>query len=100
MAKGTNVKPVGGYILVKPEAEEEKTASGLIIQTSGKEKPQRGKIISLGTGKLDTAGKSIPWNVKVDDTILFKKYSPEEIEIDGVEYLIMQETDILAVVTA
>jgi chaperonin GroES len=98
MAKAINVQPIGGYILVKPEQEEEKTASGLIIQTEKNEKPQRGEIITLGTGKLDDNGKQIPWNVKVGDTVIFKKYSPEEMEINGEEYLLMQESDILAVV--
>lgn len=99
MAKDISIKPIGGYILVKPQEEEEKTASGLIIQTSGKgEKPQRGSVEALGTGKLDENGKMIAWNVKKGDVVLFKKYSPEEIEIDGKQYLIMQESDILAVV--
>jgi chaperonin GroES len=96
--KNVGIKPVGGYILVKPQPEEEKTASGLIIQTSGKgERPQKGKIVALGTGKLDENGKIIPFNVKIGDVVMFKKYSPEEIEIDGEEYLIMQESDILAI---
>ncbi|BCX13768.1 MAG: 10 kDa chaperonin [Candidatus Dojkabacteria bacterium] len=96
--QSVGIKPIGGYILVKPQAEEEKTASGLIIQTSGKgERPQRGEIIALGTGKLDENGKVIPFNVKVGDMVMFKKYSPEEVEIDGEEYLIMQESDILAI---
>ncbi|GIW58884.1 MAG: 10 kDa chaperonin [Candidatus Dojkabacteria bacterium] len=96
--QSVGIKPIGGYILVKPQAEEEKTASGLIIQTSGKgERPQRGEVIALGTGRLDENGKVIPFNVKVGDMVMFKKYSPEEVEIDGEEYLIMQESDILAI---
>lgn len=99
MAKASGIKPIGGYILVKPHEEEEKTASGLIVQTSGQgEKPQKGEIVSLGTGKLDSNGKEIAWNVKKGDVVLFKKYSPEEFEIDGENYLIMQEADILAVI--
>lgn len=98
MAKASKIKPVGGFILVKPAKEEEKTSSGLIIQTSSKgEKPQKGEIVSLGTGKLDKDGKTLAWNVKVGDIILFKKYSPEEIEIEGEEYLIMKEEDVLAI---
>jgi chaperonin GroES len=97
MAK-LSIKPIGEYILVKPSKEEEKTASGLILQTSGKgERPQKGEIAALGSGKLNEKGEIIPFNVKVGDTIFFKKYSPEEIEIDGQTYLIMKETDILGI---
>lgn len=99
MAKADKLQPVGGYILVKPADEEEKTASGLIIQSSGKgEKPQRGEIIALGTGLLDEDGEVIPFNVKVGQNVLFKKYAPEEVEIEGEEYLLMLEKDILAIV--
>lgn len=98
MAK-TKIKPVGGNILVEPAKEEEKTASGLIVQTSGAgEKPQKGKIIALGTGAKDADGKDIEFNVKVGDVVLFKKYSPEDIEIDGESYLIMKEADILGII--
>jgi chaperonin GroES len=94
----SKVVPVGAHILVKPVKEEEKTASGLIIQTSGKgERPQRGEIVSLGTGGKDDKGNEINFNVKVGDIVLFKKYSPEEVEVDGINYLIMKESDILAV---
>jgi len=99
MAKESKIKPIGGNILVKPVKEEEKTASGLIIQSSGKgERPQRGEIVALGTGLIGDDGKVVPFNVKVGDVVLFKKYSPEEIELDGEEYLIMKESDILAIV--
>lgn len=92
------VSPLGGRVLVKPLEEEEVTASGLIIpDTADKEKPQQGEVIALGTGKLTEDGKKVPFNVKVGDKIVFKKYSPDEIEVDGVEYLIMEEDDILAV---
>lgn len=95
----TTLKPVGEYILVEPQAEEEKTASGLLIQTSQKaERPQRGKITALGTGKRDEDGKLIPFNVEVGQEVLFKKYSPEDIEIEGKSYLLMKESDILAVI--
>lgn len=98
MAAKLNLKPVGGNILVKPLEAEETTKSGLIVQTSGKgERPQKGKIVALGTGAIDESGKKIAFNVKVGDEVMFKKYSPEEVEIDGEEYLIMKEVDILAV---
>lgn len=93
------ITPVGANILVKPVKEEEKTASGLIVQSSSKgERPQKGEVVSLGTGGTDEHGNKITFNVKVKDVVLFKKYSPEEIEIDGEEYLIMKEADILAIV--
>jgi len=96
----SKIKPVGGYILVKPETER-KTAGGIVLpDTVDKEKPQRGKIVALGTGKLDDKGKKIPFNVKVGDTVLFKKYSPDEIEIDDEDYLIMEENDILAIIVS
>jgi chaperonin GroES len=93
------IKPIGGNILVEPMQEEETTASGLILQTSGKgERPQKGKIVALGTGAKDDSGKVVAFNVEVGQTVLFKKYSPEEVEIDGKEYLIMTEKDILGVI--
>jgi chaperonin GroES len=99
MAKKLSIKPIGGNILVKPLQEEEKTASGLIVQTSGKgERPQKGEVIALGTGAQDDSGKKIPFNLKIGDKVMFKKYSPEEVEIDGEEFLIMKELDILAVI--
>lgn len=98
--KSLKLRPVGEYILVKPLEEEEKTASGLIVQTSGKgERPQKGEIIALGTGKKDENGKLIKFSEGMEEGIkvIFKKYSPEEIEIDGEKYLLMKEGDILAV---
>lgn len=93
------LKPIGGNILVQVE-KEVKTASGIVLPDSvEKEKPQRGKVIALGTGKLNEDGDVLPFNVKVGDEVIFKKYSPDEIEVDGEEYLIMDETDVLAVVT-
>lgn len=100
MAKSPKIKPIGGNILVKPAKEEETTASGLIMQTSGKgERPQKGEIVALGTGLIDEKGTTVGFNVKVGDIVLFKKYSPEEIEFDGEDYLIMKEADLLAVLS-
>ncbi len=100
MAKSKiNVKPMGGRILVLPIEEEEKTESGLIIpDTAEKEKPQQGEVVALGTGKVTEEGKKVDFQVKKGDKILFKKYAPDEIEIGGVEYLVVDESDILAVV--
>lgn len=93
------IKPIGANILVKPEAPEEVTKSGLVIasSSSSNDRPQRGEIIAVGTGKLDEKGNKLPFNVEVGQKIVFKKYSPDEIELDGAKYLIMQEEDVLAV---
>ena len=93
------ITPVGEYILVKPHKEEETTASGLILQTSGKgEKPQKGEIIALGSGRLSEDGERLPFSVQVGQIVLFKKYAPEEFEIDGETFLLMKEQDILAII--
>lgn len=97
--KKESVKPLGGHILVKPLEEDKTTASGIVLpDTVDKEKPQKGKIIALGTGKVTDDGKKIAFNVKVGDVVIFKKYSPDEIEIEDEDYLIMTEEDVLAVV--
>lgn len=99
MSAKTKIKPLGGNILVEAVSEESKTASGIVLpDTVDKEKPQKGKIIALGTGKVADNGTKIPFNVKVGDIVIFKKYSPDEIEIDETEYLIMNEDDILAII--
>ena len=84
--------------MVKRVAEEEKTKGGIIIPDTAKEKPQEGKVVAVGKGKLGENGKIIPLDVKVNDRILFGKYSGSEINIDGEEHLIMREEDILGVI--
>ncbi len=88
-----NIKPLADRVLVQPAAAEEKTASGIIIPDTAKEKPQKGQVIAVGTGKKDE-----PLTVKVGDQILYGKYAGTEITVDGKEYLIMRESDIFAVV--
>lgn len=88
-----NFKPLADRVLVEPAAAEEKTASGIIIPDTAKEKPQQGKIIAIGTGKKDE-----PINVKVGDQVLYGKYSGTEVTIEGKEYLIMKESDIYGVI--
>jgi len=100
MSKKVNIKPLGGNVLIKTLENDKKTASGIVLpDTAEKERKQKGSVVALGTGKLDKDGKKIPFNVSVGDIVVFKKYSPEEIEVDGVEYLIMDENDLLAVVS-
>ena len=92
------VKPLADRVLVKPQEEAEVKKGGIIIPDTAKEKPQQGKIIAVGPGKLSETGQRIAPEVKKGDVILYGKYSGTEVTIDGEEYLIMRESDILAVV--
>jgi len=87
-----SIKPLADRVLVEPAAAEEKTASGIIIPDTAKEKPQKGNVIAVGNGKKDE-----PLTVKVGDTVLYGKYAGTEITVEGKEYLIMREADIFAV---
>ncbi|MBW1698725.1 MAG: co-chaperone GroES [Deltaproteobacteria bacterium] len=92
------LRPLQDRILVKRLEEEEKTKGGIIIPDTAKEKPAEGKVIAVGNGKLGDDGKRIPLEVKKGDRILFGKYSGTEVKIEGEEYLIMREEDILGIV--
>ncbi|MCF7849779.1 MAG: co-chaperone GroES [Kiritimatiellales bacterium] len=92
------IKPLGERVLVEPLKEGEVNKGGIIIPDSAKEKPQEGKVIAVGTGKLDDNGKKIPFNVKVGDTVLMPKYGGTEVKLNGKEYQIMREEDILAII--
>ena len=92
------VKPLNDRVLVLRIGEEEKTSGGIIIPDTAKEKPQEGKVIAVGPGKINEEGKKIALDVKAGDKVLFGKYSGTEIKIDGVEHLIMREEDILAII--
>ncbi|MBC8246058.1 MAG: co-chaperone GroES [Deltaproteobacteria bacterium] len=92
------IRPLQDRILVQRLAEEEKTKGGIIIPDTAKEKPAEGKVVSVGNGKLNDDGKRIPLEIKKGDTILFGKYSGTEVTIEGKEYLIMREDDILGVI--
>jgi chaperonin GroES len=92
------VKPLADRVLVKPREEEEVKKGGIIIPDTAKEKPQQGKVVAVGPGKLAETGERIASEVKKGDLILYGKYSGTEVTIDGEEYLIMRESDILAVV--
>ena len=91
------IRPLHDRILVKRVEEESKTASGLYIPDTAKEKPIQAKVIAVGTGKRDKDGKVHPLEVKAGDRVLFSKYSGTEVKIDGEEHLIMREDDLLAV---
>ncbi|MBW2065153.1 MAG: co-chaperone GroES [Deltaproteobacteria bacterium] len=92
------VTPLGDRVLVRRLEEEEKTSGGIIIPDTAKEKPQEGEVVAVGAGRLSDGGKRVPPEVKEKDRIFFSKYAGDEIEIDGVEHLIMREDDILAVI--
>jgi len=92
------IQPLGDRVVVLRIGEEEKTAGGIIIHDTAKEKPQEGKVIAAGPGKVGEDGKRLPMDVKKGNRVLFGKYAGTEIEIDGVEHLIMREEDILGVI--
>jgi chaperonin GroES len=92
------MRPLGDRVLVKRIEEEGTSKGGIIIPDTAKEKPQQGKVVAVGKGKLADDGKLIPMEVKPGDTILFAKYSGSEVKIDGEEHLIMREDDILGII--
>ena len=92
-----NFRPLHDRVLVRRIEADEKTAGGIIIPDTAKEKPQQGVVIAIGTGKIDDLGKKIPFNVKKGDRVLMPKYGGTEIKLDGKEYQIMREEDILGV---
>lgn len=92
-----SIKPLGDRVVVKPEAAEEKTSSGLYIPDTAKEKPQRGTVISVGPGRVEN-GTKIEMSVAEGDTVLYGKYAGTEINIEGEDYLIVRESDILGIV--
>ena len=94
----TKLRPLHDRILVERIEEGEQKVGGIIIPDSAKEKPQQGKVVDVGAGKPDKDGKKVALDVKAGDTILFGKYSGQEIKLDGSEYLIMREDEVLAVV--
>jgi chaperonin GroES len=92
------IRPLNDRVLVIREEEEQKSAGGIIIPDTAKEKPQRGKVVSAGPGKVGEDGQRTPLEVKSGDRILFSKYAGTEIKIDGVEHVFMREDDILSIV--
>jgi chaperonin GroES len=92
------VKPMSDRVLVVRVEEEQKTAGGIIIPDTAKEKPMEGKVVGVGPGKLDEKGTRVPLEVKEGDRVLFSKYAGTEIKMDGVEHLFMREDDILGVI--
>lgn len=93
------LKPLSDHIIIEPLVEEAVTKSGIVLpDTVEKEKPQKGKVIAVGSGRINEKGEKIALEVKVGDIVLFSKYSPSEVKIDNKEYLVVKEDDILAII--
>ena len=97
-SKTTSVRPLEDRVLVKPNDPETRTASGIFLPESAKEKPMQGTIIAVGPGKLSDKGERTALSVKAGDTIVYGKYSGTEVEIDGVDHMILRESEILGVI--
>ncbi len=94
-----NIKPLADRVLIEPVKREEKTEFGIVLpDTIDREKPEQGKVVAIGEGKKDKDGKLTPLSVKKGDLVLFTKYGPSNIKVDGKEYLIAKEEDILAII--
>ena len=93
-----NIKPLADRVLVEPAAAETKTSSGIIIPDTAKEKPQKGKVVAVGPGRVNDDGKTLAMPVKVGDIVVYSKYAGTEYSENGTEYLIVKESDILAIV--
>ncbi len=93
-----NLKPLGDRVVVKPLEEEERTKGGIVLPDVAKEKPQHGEVLAVGPGALTEDGKRLPMDVKVGDRVLFAKYAGTEVKIGDQEYLILRQSDILAIV--
>jgi len=94
----TDIKPLADRVLVRPVEREERTKGGILLPDTAKEKPQLGKVLAVGPGRLNDEGQRQPLEVKVGDTVLFSKYAGTELKVDGEELLLITERDILAVV--
>jgi chaperonin GroES len=94
------LKPLGDRLVVEPIEQEETTASGLVLPETAKEKPQQGTVIAIGPGRRDDDGNRIEMDVAVGDTVLYAKYAGTEIKLDGDKYLILKESDVLAILEA
>lgn len=92
------LKPLGDRIVIELVEAEEKTASGIVLPDSAKEKPQEGKVVAVGTGRVLDSGERVALEVAVGDRIIFSKYSGTEVKFEGTEYLVLRESDILAVI--
>jgi chaperonin GroES len=95
----TSLKPLGDRVIVQPKAKEEVTRSGIVLPDSASEKPQEGSVLAVGPGRVLDNGKRIEMEVKKGDAVLFAKYAGTEVKLDGEEYLVIRENDLLAIIT-
>jgi len=94
-----NLKPLADYLIIKPISEEATTKSGIVLpDTIDKEKPEKGEVVATGPGKLLDNGNLASMSVKVGDKVMFRKYSPDEIKVDGADYLVIRESDVMLVI--
>ena len=98
MAEKFKIRPLADRVVVEPLEAEEKTKGGIILPDTAKEKPQEGKVVAVGKGKLNDKGEVLPMEVKVGDKVLYGKYSGTEVTVDDKQYIILREEDILAIV--
>ncbi len=91
-------KPLGDRVIVKPKAKEEVTKSGIVLPETTSERPQEGTVVAVGPGKVLEDGKTLPLEVKIGDSVLYAKYAGTEMKLDGEDYLILRESDVLAIV--
>ncbi|NMB48142.1 co-chaperone GroES [Candidatus Kuenenbacteria bacterium] len=92
------LKPLGDHLIAKPLSEDKVTKSGIVLPDTAKEKPEQAEVVAVGEGRVLDSGNRLPMGVKVGDRILFKKYSPDEIKVEGEEYLVLSENEIIAVI--
>ena len=93
------LKPLFNNVIIKPLAKEEVTKSGIVLpDTVDKEKPEKGEVVAVGSGKILDNGQVLKMSVKVGDQVMFKKYSPDEVKVDGEEYLVLSESDVIAII--
>jgi chaperonin GroES len=95
--KATNYKPLGDRVIVEPQSAEQTTKSGIVLPDTAQEKPQSGKVLTVGPGRTTDEGKTVPMTVKAGDVVIYSKYGGTELKLDGSDYLIIKENDILAV---
>jgi chaperonin GroES len=95
----TNLKPLGDRVIVKPKEKEDVTKSGIVLPDSASEKPQEGSVLAVGPGRVLDNGKRVEMDVKTGDKVLFAKYAGTEVKLDGEEYLVIRESDLLAILT-
>jgi chaperonin GroES len=95
----TNLKPLGDRVIVKPKEKEDMTKSGIVLPDTASEKPQEGSVLAVGPGRVLDNGKRVELDVKTGDKVLFAKYAGTEVKLDGEEYLVIREADLLAILT-